>query len=413
MLDQLARTLLIWITLAVLAHSAGPAFQQTTVECPTCDGTGHALQRCTFCFGEGKRICVRCNEPESFLWPRDLAGDIESLRAVDLTKLPEQAAQRDKLVAKWEEAARERAKMDALIEKTRKALEGMDTAPPSRSSPGSAPCPAHCNDGKKGYGRVDICAYCNGRGSVKCADCEPAGWIACTHCKRKGELRRLCESCVGVGHMPDPALRPVGDVDACPLCLGVVIAPCTECEEKGELETWCPLCRGVGELTCGQCAGTASRPCATCGGRARVAGSGCDTCKKRGKTRCSNCSGGKVTCSHCKGGRSSREVCWRCEGLRFRACRGCLNTQFHGWEVAGERLLKSGDRERAAPFFARALQRAEAHHDRMRQLATAKLPASEKTKCERWLAKARESDTQRLKKRVAECREKGAGPAGR
>ncbi|MBL8804666.1 MAG: hypothetical protein JNN27_21910 [Planctomycetes bacterium] len=412
MLDQLARTLLIWITLAVLAHSAGPASQQATVECPTCDGTGHALQRCSYCSGDGKRICVRCNPPDGALWPLDLAGDIESLRAVDLSKLPEKASQRDKLVERWEARARERAEMDALLEKTRKFLEEMDMLHPSRSSPGSAPCPARCKDGKKGLKGEDTCAYCKGRGSMKCVDCEPAGWIACNHCKRKGELQQVCESCVGVGRIPDPALRPVGDVDACPLCLGVVLAACTQCQEEGVLETWCWHCNAEGELTCAQCVGTGMKPCTTCSGRGKTASGGCDSCKKRGKTACDKCSDGKITCANCKGLRSSRGDCWRCDGLRFRACNGCLNTQFLGWEVAGERLLKSEDRERAAPFFAKALQRAEAHHERLRPLATANISASEKSKRERFLAKARESDTQRLKKRIAECREKRSAPAG-
>jgi len=439
MLDRFARGLLIWIVLAVLAYSASPAFQQATVACPTCNGAGHAALPCLDCSGAGRVGCQGCTPVEPPDPGPTLEAMLQGLRAADHSSSPEAAAKRDELAAKLEDSAK---RLNAL-RRINLALHAQRFAQ-SNCSPGNAPCPAGCTGGRV-LGTMRECAYCKARGAIKCEQCDKPGSVCCRTCKGAGTLERGCGDCSGSGRIADPALRPVSAAAECPLCSGRFVFDCTACDEDGTRDVSCRDCHGDGERYCQVCAGSGSRPCGTCAGIGYERPSydnGCDDCKKRGRTKCLECKQGKATCPACNGQRSYRQKCATCFGHRKRACPGCVDQGFHGWEVAGTALLRAGAHEPAKQYFTTALQRAERHHERRqeqllesgkparspesepkdkpgdkRDAAPKSKPPSKRTAAQELKAKqlraTRDADIERLKKRIAEASQAGgATPTG-
>jgi hypothetical protein len=407
MLDQLARTLLIWITLAVLAHSAGPAVQQATVPCPTCDGAGQSEFRCQECRGASRLSCQFCSgrlPPD----PRPtLKSVLRRLRADPAPASPKLAAEREQRIKDLEERL---GKVELLFAFTPFAYELL--VRPADTPDDEVRCPAGCDRGSVPGSKRD-CAYCEGAGFVKCMPCNMTGSAPCGTCKGAGAYPRSCPDCMGAGQIHDPASRDFALAQSCPLCLDKFVADCRDCNASGSREAPCRTCHGEGQRHCGDCGGSSQRPCEACHGigySGQGFVNGCNDCRKRGKSKCSKCKNGKVKCPTCKGARTAKQDCLTCHGLRQRECAGCARGPHRGWEIAGQVLLKAGDRERAVQYFTRALQRADAYHGELLARAAPPDRSGPARTFHKSLQAARDADIERLKKRIAEATQSSDAP---
>ncbi|MCP3915635.1 MAG: hypothetical protein GY711_08780 [bacterium] len=230
---------------------------------------------------------------------------------------------------------------------------------PKRTSlkPGEFACPGKCRGGKHQLiaDWVD-CKFCKG-GKFRCMTCK-RGKASCGLCEGTGETFRVCDSCTGSGHVPDPRLL---EVATCPWCRGTEKRACASCDVSGLVSVPCYGCFGSEHQSCTRCSGIGRTPCPRCKGRGRYGPkkANCDKCKRKGFLTCSVCDDGVRACQKCSVTRGAPRVCPHCKKAKEHPCNGCGVGAYLAWEHAAEKLALDGDVERAQSWLEAARARCE------------------------------------------------------
>jgi hypothetical protein len=342
-----------------------------TVECPTCAGTGRAVQPCLDCEGIGSRPCASC-----------LGPDLLRILERDATLTAEQRVE--------------------LVEAATRVSSALETVRGWRPVAGKVQCPAQCREGKP-FLRTGECLYCKGKGFFPCPACAKKGKLDCWTCEGRRRVERGCDDCAGSGRRRSVAGDPALPVDLCAWCSGRGSHGCLECDERGCIDPPCRECGGKAARPCAKCLGSRVRPCTPCAATGTLApsaglggpGRPCNACETTGRVACDQCQQGVVLCAACKGDRDARPKCLACNGTRATPCAGCFRGAFRSWEACGDELAAAGERTRARAWYEAALARVDAHYE---LLARESLdPDAERKRLDRERRAAR----QRLAARVA------------
>ncbi len=335
-----------WLASFVLVCSAAqsaPAAAPREIECRTCEGRGHALQSCFHCQGDGKVNCRLCNSQ----LPLE-----RSLAAHDWEKDPPTEAQ-----------ARELGERMRKVDDLTRSVIG--------SSPGRVRCPSGaCVKGRPLMQAKDECKYCSGRGNVACTACDKKGTLRCGACNGSSRVDRACESCFGTGRHVDPS-TVAESRSVCWWCFGKGSWSCSECDSSGVAESSCSDCNGAGTKPCSACLGSRIKACNKCYATgdlssyfAKKTSNKCDQCDTKGRIRCDECENGRVECTKCESKGRARDRCRACIGKRVRPCLGCCWGAFASWEMAGDALLKVGDKSGARACFEIARNRVDEYYSK-------------------------------------------------
>jgi len=319
-----------------LASPAPPAAQDdapAAIECPSCEGSGRALVDCWVCGGDGEHACVVSSRFRAQPVSRGATGwtSPAALRVVNARVLD--SIQDLKL-----------PKLPPLP-----GLSGGKKAPKGVSlKAGERRCPSGCTGGELLL--VDDwvdCKTCK-KGKFDCAFCK-RGEVDCDPCRGKGRVKGACDTCAGVGTLPDASgLVP----STCPWCLGTRSRACGTCDENGEAERACLTCYDSREVACEICEGFGVNPCSKCRGRGRTGlqKQKCPVCDGDGASKCRTCDNGVRSCKDCEDG-DPLHPCPDCIGAKRHACNGCGDAAYVAWEVAAELESAAGRHARAGALL--------------------------------------------------------------
>ena len=277
-----------------------------TFPCPTCKGSGTAVQVCDVCDGEGRPICV-----------------------------------------------------DKLIEESGEGGGHKGTR---------ATCPnVLCRGGKITWddGKKYACKVCGKKGTIKCKQCDLVARVKCGACRGRGQRKQECGDCAGAGRV---LCLLCADAKSCNLCNGTSTARCPRCDGIGETEQSCPDCLSSGSTACRTCAGTTKQACRSCAGTAKSRGRyedrttaysrKCRVCEKKGVTPCRDCKKGLSKCTTCRGTGTAVLHCRLCDGTEKLPCTACGETSYRSGIVGAQLLVAAGHRVEAHTLLSGARTKA-------------------------------------------------------
>lgn len=354
------------------------------VACPTCAGTGVAVQPCLRCNGSKTFACRSCSNHEVTL---ACVGQLEALAKLfpdDLTLGERAKVMRDVLVA------------------SQSLEQVLDLGSNVAGRPATVRCPICIMNLFRSAD--EVCRNCRGTARVDCPTCDAKGRRPCGECQRKGTQRRPCETCNGSKEIARPSAQP--SEASCPWCGTAGWRACVQCEKDGTRATQCILCNGGKTVPCANCGGSKRGRCAKCMGVGRLgavplskAKEDCKNCKATGRVPCEECrSSGKKSCNGCEGKGTRRSACENCHGVRKTLCVGCTGVSSWAWEITAEFLTSTGARDDALAHWRIAESRTEKRFAALLESALGE-------DARKGLEKARAAELARMRKRIEALKE--------
>ena len=265
----------------------------------------------------------------------------------------------------------------------------------ARAKAGELLCPAECRGGKLSLaGDWLDCKLCRA-GKFRCLLCKK-GRVECARCEGRGVSLDACESCAGLGRVPDPQDLAL---ETCPWCLGTSSRACNSCDQNGQWELPCTDCLDLIRLPCENCRGIEKLACATCKGCGR-SGRGkekCATCRGKGTAPCRACEDGLQTCASCQETPREPVKCTDCDATKEHPCNGCQLGSYLAWERTAEAYIGLGDADRAEDWATEAVRRCEKRYGRALEIGPP-FPEPDEGQFRRAVEEELEGELERLEK---------------